>query len=99
MRSGYREWVSSYFPLRITTISSPSILPWWKRRGTRGEKDHIKLLLAEAIGQQRNEMLENFSQILQQLSTITGTSSSSSLFGDTTIFKVQVNFDIPIFEG
>jgi hypothetical protein len=33
------------------------------------------------------------------LSTITGTSSSSSLFGDATPFKVQVNFYIPIFEG
>jgi hypothetical protein len=31
--------------------------------------------------------------------TITGVSSSSSHFGDATPFKVQVNFDIPIFEG
>jgi hypothetical protein len=44
-------------------------------------------------------MLENFSQILQQLSTITSTSSSSSHFGDDTPFKVQVNFDILVFEG
>jgi hypothetical protein len=44
-------------------------------------------------------MLENFSQILQRLQTITVTSSSSSCFGDATPFKVQVNFDIPIFEG
>jgi hypothetical protein len=33
------------------------------------------------------------------LSIITGASSSSSLFGDATPFKVQVNFDIPVFEG
>jgi hypothetical protein len=26
-------------------------------------------------------------------------SSSSSRFGDATPFKIQVNFDIPIFEG
>jgi hypothetical protein len=44
-------------------------------------------------------MLENFPQILQSLPTITRTSSSSSLFGDATPFKVQVNFDISIFEG
>ena len=44
-------------------------------------------------------MLENFSQILQRLPTLTGASSSSNLFGDTTPFKVQVNFDIPVFEG
>jgi hypothetical protein len=30
-----------------------------------GEKDPIKLFLAESLAQQRNEMLENFSQILQ----------------------------------
>jgi hypothetical protein len=29
----------------------------------------------------------------------TGTSSSSVHFGGTSPFKVQVNFDIPIFEG
>jgi hypothetical protein len=44
-------------------------------------------------------MLENFSQILQRLSTITGASSSSSFFGDATPFKVQVNFDTLVFEG
>ena len=26
-------------------------------------------------------------------------SSKSSRFGDTTPFKIQVNFDIPLFEG
>ena len=55
-------------------------------------------MLAEALVQQRNEMLENFSQILQRLLTITDTSPSSSHFGDATPFKIQVNFDIPIFE-
>ena len=44
-------------------------------------------------------MLEIFSQILQQLSTITGVSSSSIHFGDVSPFKVQVNFDILVFEG
>jgi hypothetical protein len=44
-------------------------------------------------------MLENFSQILQRLPTIISMSSSSGLFGDTTTFKVQVNFDITVFQG
>ena len=44
-------------------------------------------------------MLEIFSQVLQRLPKITGASSSSNRFGDTTPFKVQVNFDIPVFEG
>jgi hypothetical protein len=44
-------------------------------------------------------MMENFSHILQRLSITTGASSSSDHFGGTSPFKVQVNFDIPIFEG
>jgi hypothetical protein len=44
-------------------------------------------------------MLEIFSQILQRFPTIIGASSPSSLFGDATPFKIQVNFDIPVFQG
>jgi hypothetical protein len=44
-------------------------------------------------------MMENFSHVLQRLSITTGAYSSSGHFGGTLTFKVQVNFDIPIFEG
>jgi hypothetical protein len=44
-------------------------------------------------------MMENFSHILQHLLIAIGASSSSDHFGRTSPFKVQVNFDIPIFEG
>jgi hypothetical protein len=44
-------------------------------------------------------MMENFTHILQCLLIATNTSSSSGHFGGTSPFKVQVNFDIPIFEG
>jgi hypothetical protein len=44
-------------------------------------------------------MMENFSHILQCLPITTNTYSSSDHFGGTSPFKVQVNFDIPIFEG
>ena len=44
-------------------------------------------------------MMENFAHILQRLSIASGTSSSSDHFGGTSPFKVQVNFDIPVFEG
>jgi hypothetical protein len=37
--------------------------------------------------------------MLQILATIIGAYSSSNRFGDATPFKVQINFDIPIFEG
>ena len=44
-------------------------------------------------------MMENFSHILQRLPIATCTSSSIGHFGGTSPFKVQVNFDIPVFEG
>jgi hypothetical protein len=43
-------------------------------------------------------MMENFSHILQCMLITTGVSSSSSHFGGTSPFNVQVNFDIPRFE-
>jgi hypothetical protein len=63
-------------------------------------RDPFETLLEEALTRQRNEMVENFAQILQILSTTTTEASSiSSHFGGATPFKVQVNFDIPLFEG
>ena len=44
-------------------------------------------------------MLENFSQILQWLPTIAGESSLRNIFGYVAPFNVQINFDIPLFEG
>jgi hypothetical protein len=64
-----------------------------------GAEDSINMLLEQALVRQRDEMMENFSHILQRLSIATNTSSSSDHFGGTSPFKVQVNFDIPIFEG
>ena len=58
----------------------------------------IKMVLEEALEKQRNAMMDNFAQILQRLPT-GGTSASSIHFGGATPFKVQVNFDIPIFDG
>jgi hypothetical protein len=63
------------------------------------EDDPINLLLEQALTRQRDEMMENFSHILQRLLIEIGTYSSSIHFGGTLPFKVQVNFDIPIFEG
>ena len=61
--------------------------------------DPIKMFLKEALAQQRNEMMDNFAQILRRMPAATARSSSSSHFGGSTPFKVQVNFDIPLFEG
>jgi hypothetical protein len=57
--------------------------------------DTFKLLIEEAFMQQRNEMMDSFAQILRWLPT-SDTSSSSR---GAASFKVQINFDINIFEG
>jgi hypothetical protein len=44
------------------------------------------------------EMMDNFSHILQCMS-IKVASSTRNHFGGTFPFKIQVNFDILIFEG
>jgi hypothetical protein len=46
-----------------------------------------------------DEMMENFSHILQCMLIATSTYSSRVHFGSTLPFKVQVNFDISVFEG
>jgi hypothetical protein len=57
--------------------------------------DPFKIFLEEALMQQRNEMMNNFAQILQRLPI----SDASSSNGGATPFKVQINFNISIFEG
>jgi hypothetical protein len=62
--------------------------------------DPFKTLLEEALVRQRNEMMDNFAQILQRLPmAATEASSTSNHFASVTPFKVQVNFDIPLFEA
>lgn len=62
-----------------------------------GVVDPFKILLKEALERQRNTMIDNFAQILRRMPT-SDTSSSGSHSGGITPFKLQVNFDIPIFE-
>jgi hypothetical protein len=64
-----------------------------------GADDSINLLLEKAPTRQMDEMMENFSHILQCLPIETCTYSSKNYFGSTSPFKVQLNFDIPVFEG
>jgi hypothetical protein len=68
-----------------------------KRDGRAG--DPFKTLLKESLVRQRNEMMDNFAQILRRLSmATTEASSTSNNFASAMPFKVQVNFDIPLFE-
>jgi hypothetical protein len=94
-RSGYKQ-------LGLEPVEPLQDRPRRTRRPPMGEEkrddgvgDPFKLLLEESLTRQRNEMMDNFAQILRRLPT--GDTSSSS--GGTTPFKVQINFDIPIFEG
>jgi hypothetical protein len=54
--------------------------------------DPLKFLLEEALARQRNEIMDNFAQILRRL-PIDDTSSSRGHFGGTAPFKIQVNFE------
>jgi hypothetical protein len=60
-----------------------------------GIGDPFKMLLEESLMQETNEMMDSFAQILRRLPTCNASSSS----GGSAPFKVQINFDIPIFEG
>jgi hypothetical protein len=60
-----------------------------------GTRDPFKMLLEEALTQQRNEMMDSFTQILWRQPK----SDASSSSGGVAPFKVQINFNIPIFEG
>ena len=81
---------------RSCTPKKPSMA---EEKKIDGADDPISLLLEQALTRQRDEMMENFSHILQRLPIASGASSSSDHFGGTSPFKVLVNFDIPVFEG
>jgi hypothetical protein len=78
------------------TPKKPSMV---EEKKNNGADDPINLLLEKALTRQTDEMMDNFSQILQRLSIEIGTYSSNNNFGSTSPFKVQFNFDILVFEG
>ncbi len=63
-----------------------------------GEGYPIKILLKEALRKKRNVKMDNFAQILQWFPTDNASTCNNHSRGATP-FKVQVKFDIPIFEG
>ena len=69
-----------------------------KEKKDEGAGDPFKILIEEALERQRNAMMDNFSQILRWLPT-RDKYSSNNHSGGATPFKIQANFDIPIFEG
>ena len=95
-RSGYKDLGLDLVEPLQDQPRKPRQMPMGDEKKDEGAWDPIKILLEEALKKQRNPMMDNFAQILQQLPT-GGASASSSHSGGTTPFKVQLNFDIPIF--
>ena len=96
-RSKYRKLGLKLVSLednRFLTPKKPSMVE--EKKNDRAD-DPISLLFEQALTRQRDEMMENFSHILQCLPTASDTSSSRDHFGGTSPFKVHVNFYIPIF--
>jgi hypothetical protein len=81
--------------LRKEALARPSDLPWKEKRNMMRQEILSNSLIEESLMQQRNEMMDSFTQILRRL-PIGNTSSSN---GGAAPFKVQINFDIPLFEG
>ena len=99
MRSEYSKLGIKLVSLEDNGSRMPKKPSIAKEKKNDGADDPISLLLEQALTRQRDEMMENFSYILQRLSIATCASSSSEHFGGTLPSKVQVNFDIPVFEG
>ena len=96
-RSGYKELgLELVEPLQDQPRKSRRP-PMADEKKDEGAGDPIKILLEEALERQRNAMMDSFAQILQRLLR-SNASASSRYSGNATPFKVQVNFEIPIFE-
>jgi hypothetical protein len=98
-RSEYRKLGLKLASLEENLSRTPKKPSMVKEKRNNGVEDSINLLLEQALTRHRDEMMENFSQILRRLPIIADVSSSRNHFGGTAPFKVQVNFDILIFEG
>ena len=99
MRYEYRKLGIELVSLEENHPHTPKKTSMEEENKNDREEYSINLLLEQALMQKRDEMMENFSHVLQCLPIETCTYSSNNHFGSTSPFKVHVNFDIPIFEG
>ena len=98
MRLGYNELGLDLVEPLQDQPQKPQCPPLVEENKYEGGGYLIKILLEEALKKQRNVMMDKFSHILQWL-PIYGASASNNQSGGANHFKVQVNFEIPIFEG
>jgi hypothetical protein len=94
-RSGYKKLGLEPIDPLLDRSHQARQQPMGDEKKDDGAGDPIKMFLEEALTRQRNEMMDNFAQILRRFPT--GEAYSSG--GHATPFKVHVNFDIPLFEG
>jgi hypothetical protein len=94
-RSGYKELSLEIVYVEDKRYRTPKQPLMAGEKKYDGIGDPFKMFLEESLTQQRNEMMDSFTQILRRLPTDDTSSSSRG----ATPFKVQINSDIPIFES
>ena len=98
MRLGYKDLGLDLVEPLQDQPRKPRWTPMGDENKDEGARDPIKIFLREALGKKMNTIMDKFTQILQRMPT-GGTSASNSHSGGATPFKVQVKFEIPIFDG
>jgi hypothetical protein len=99
MRSKYSKLGLELVSLEDNRSHTPKKPSMVEEKKNDEADDPINLLLEQALTRQKDEMMENFVHVLQRLLITAGAYSSSGHFGGTFHFKVQVNFDIHVFQG
>jgi hypothetical protein len=94
-RSEYKELGLELVSLEERSSRMPKRPPMEGEKKYDGTGDPFKLLIEESLTQQKNKMMDSFTQILRRLPIGDAFSSNRG----ATSFKVQINSDIPIFEG
>ena len=89
------NWVSTLFLLKRITLLHPRNPQWWKKIKTM-EQTVLSVYCLSKLSCNRGM---KWWRIFPTSFNATGAYSSNVHFGGTSPFKVQVNFDIPVFEG
>jgi hypothetical protein len=94
-RSEYRKLGLELVSLEENRSRTPKKPSMVEEKKNDREDDSINLLLEQALTRQRDEMMENFSHILQCLPITTGSSSSSDHFGGTFLSRYKLILIFP----
>jgi hypothetical protein len=95
---GYRELGLELVSLEENHFRTPKQFSMEEEKRDDGIGYIFKLFLKESPERRRNEMMDNFSQILRRLSKKTEAPSTNNHFRGAAPFKVIVKFYIYLFE-